>query len=145
MLNYNTNNHYYVYDKWQYIKTIDLSVYRTSSDPLCPIKEWTLYVKDAAGNYIPYVNNLNEAYHDAPYFLKVNTTTSFRRQFYIKSQSVTDHSTNDIEVYDPLFVKVCGLENVKTTLGYDPTYFFYWNTGTKQATNNLVSWFYNDD
>jgi hypothetical protein len=40
---------------------------------------------------------------------------------------------------------VCGLEDVQTTLGYDPDYFFYHNSGSKIATNDLKSWFTNDD
>ena len=57
---------------------------------------------------MPYVDDSNSIYLDPAYFIKVNTQNSFSKQLYVKTQTVTDHSTLSINQYDPVFIKVCG-------------------------------------
>lgn len=121
-----------------------MDIYRTSNDSECPIKDWTLYEKDSGGNYVPYVNDLNSIYLVNPYSIKVNPNFSFAKQLYVKTQTVTDHSTLDIEVFDPVYIKVCGNEDI-TTIKPSVNEFRYWNTGDHIETTNLISYFNNND
>jgi hypothetical protein len=100
---------------------------------------------------VPYVNDFSTDYHTNPYSIKVNTINPHYQTLYVKSQSVTNYvkgnATADktINEFDKVFIKVCGLESVTTTLGYIPYYFNYYNTGDHDETLNLMSWFANND
>lgn len=49
--------------------------------------------------------------------------------------------------YEDITIKVCGLETISTTLLTTPSYFYYYNTGSKYpaVTTTIDTWFVNND